>query len=80
MAEKVTVAEVLECAEDNEKVKFYKPTSPVHKVCSDLGSAEGPVACLITTDGKVTGQLQGLVTRFDVSRILKETSVEKSRP
>ncbi|WP_167346384.1 CBS domain-containing protein [Brevibacterium ravenspurgense] len=79
MAEKVTVAEVLECAENNEKVKFYKPTSPVHKVCSDLGSADGPVICLITTDGKETGQLQGLVTRFDVSRILKETSIDKRR-
>ncbi len=79
MAEKVTVAEILECAEENEKEKFYKPTTPVHEVCSDLGSADGPVACLITTDGKKTGQLQGLVTRFDVSRILKETSIENRR-
>ncbi|QPK81360.1 CBS domain-containing protein [Schaalia sp. ZJ405] len=75
LADGVTVATILDHAEATEREKFFKPTAPVYTVCNALSSGDGPVAALITTDGKETGELQGLVTRYDVSRILKATTL-----
>lgn len=70
--ENVTISEVIKFAEEYEQPKFVKPTEPAHKVC-DLLSSEQPLpAVLVTTDGRSTGALQGIVTRFDVPAILRK--------
>lgn len=75
IVENVKVSEVLENVEDHEKPHFVKPISSALKVCETLSKETAPPAVLVTTDGTDAGQLQGIVTRFDVARILREATV-----
>lgn len=70
--ENVTISEIIKCAEDYERPKFVKPIESAEKVCALLSSEELLPAVLITTDGRSTGELQGIVTRFDVPAILRK--------
>lgn len=74
--ENVTVSAITEFAEEHEHPQFFRPTHSAYKVC-DLLSSEKPVpAVLVTTDGKQTGELQGIVTRFDVPNILRQLTTK----
>lgn len=75
IVENVTVAEILEHTEQHEEPKFVGPTQSALKACETLSKENAPPAILVTTDGTRAGQLQGLVTRFDVARILREATV-----
>lgn len=75
IVEKVKVAEVLAHTEQHEEPKFIGPTQSALKVCETLSKETAPPAILVTTDGKSSGQLQGIVTRFDVARILRQATV-----
>lgn len=73
-----TVTDILPHAEAHEKAMFFKPSASAYKVCDKLsgGQPDTPIAALVTTDGTAAGQLQGLVTRFDVPRILRELTIK----
>ncbi|MDO5049390.1 MAG: CBS domain-containing protein [Actinomycetaceae bacterium] len=75
LAENVTVGQVLEFNEASDRASFFSPNTYAYAVCEKLSSSEGPAAALITTDGTKKGELRGLVTRYDVARILKETTL-----
>ena len=75
IVEDVKVSEIMEHVELHEQPKFVGPTQSALKVCETLSKVSSPPAVLITTDGKQSGQLQGIVTRFDVARILREAVV-----
>lgn len=75
IVESVKVAEILKHAEQHEEPKFVGPTQSALKVCDTLSKETAPPAILVTTDGKPSGQLQGIVTRFDVARILRTATV-----
>lgn len=75
IVEDVKVSEILEHVELHEQPKFLGPTQSALKVCETLSKVTSPPAVLITADGKQSGQLQGIVTRFDVARILREAVV-----
>lgn len=75
IVENVTVADILKHAEEHEEPKFVGPMQSALKVCETLAKETAPPAILVTTDGKPSGQLQGIVTRFDVARILREATV-----
>lgn len=75
LEEDVQVGEILRHVEEHERARFVKPTAPVLGVCEALSKETAPPALLVTTDGTVKGALQGLVTRFDVPRILREATV-----
>lgn len=68
----VKISDVLAFTEDHEEPKFVKPTESAYKVCEILSSDDPLPAVLITTDGLPSGQLQGIVTRFDVPTILRK--------
>lgn len=72
--ENVTVSDILEHAEQHEEAQFVGPTQSALKVCERLSKETAPPAILVTTDGTAAGQLQGIVTRFDVARILREAT------
>lgn len=75
IVENVKVAEILGHVEPHEKARFVAPTQSALKVCETLSKETAPPAILVTTDGTAAGQLQGIVTRFDVARILREATV-----
>lgn len=75
IVENVKVSEILVHTEQHEEPKFVGPTQSALKVCDTLSKETAPPAVLVTTDGKASGQLQGIVTRFDVARILREATV-----
>lgn len=75
IVENVKVAEVLAHTEQHEEAKFVGPTQSALKVCETLSKETAPPAILVTTDGRATGHLQGIVTRFDVARILRQATV-----
>lgn len=75
IADNVSVAQVLEYAEDHEMAKFVKPTTPVIDVCVILSREQSPPCVLITTDGSPKGDLQGILTRFDVVSINDQLSI-----
>lgn len=70
--ENITISEVIKFAEHYEQPKFVKPIESADKVCALLSSEELLPAVLVTTDGRSTGELQGIVTRFDVPAILRK--------
>lgn len=74
--ESVEVVQILDCSEDHERPLFVKPTEPALKACDTLSNESSPSALLVTTDGTSRGALQGIVTRFDVPRILKAITVK----
>lgn len=71
----VKIADVLKYVEDHERPRFVKPTESAYKVCDLLSNEEPLPAVLVTTDGGENGQLQGIVTRFDVPVILRKIAV-----
>ena len=75
IVENVKVSEILEHVEQHEVPKFVRPAQSALKVCETLSKETAPPAILVTTDGTAAGQLQGIVTRFDVARILREATV-----
>lgn len=75
IVEKVRVSEILAHVEAHEAPQFVKPIGSALKVCETLSKDTAPPAILVTTDGKASGQLQGIVTRFDVARILRQATV-----
>lgn len=75
IAENVKVSEILAHVEPHEAPRFVKPTGSALKVCETLSKDTAPPAILVTVDGTAAGQLQGIVTRFDVARILREATV-----
>lgn len=70
--ENVTISEIIKFAENHEDPKFVRPTESAYKVCELLSSEEILPAVLVTTDGGSNGELQGIVTRFDVPTILRK--------
>lgn len=70
--ENVTISEIIRFSEDHEQPRFVRPTTSAYKVCDLLSNEELLPAVLVTTDGKAGGQLQGIVTRFDVPTILRK--------
>lgn len=75
IVENVKVSEILAHVEPHEAPRFVRPTGAALKVCETLSKETAPPAILVTTDGTAAGQLQGIVTRFDVARILREATV-----
>lgn len=75
IVENVKVSEILEHTEQHESPRFVRPTQSALKVCETLSKETAPPAILVTTTGTEAGQLQGIVTRFDVARILREATV-----
>lgn len=75
IAENVTVSEILAHVEAHEAPRFVKPTGSALKVCETLSKDTAPPAILVTTDGTEAGPLKGIVTRFDVARILRQATV-----
>lgn len=75
LKENVQVGEVLQHSEEHERAQFEKPTASALRVCETLSKDSAPPAVLVTTDGTAAGQLQGLVTRFDVPRIVRQATV-----
>lgn len=78
--EKVVAQDILNCAEDYEVAEFVAPTMLASKACHRLTAEEAPVALLVTTDGRPSGTIQGILTRFDVPRILQQLTVQFPRP
>lgn len=75
IVENVKVSEILEHVEQHEVPRFVRPAQSALKVCEILSKETAPPAVLVTTDGTAAGQLQGIVTRFDVAGILREATV-----
>lgn len=75
IADNITVAQVLEHAEEHERAEFVKPTKPAIDVCGILSRGQAPPCVLITTDGSSEGELQGILTRFDVVSINEQLSI-----
>lgn len=75
IVENVKVDEILKHVEAHETPHFVKPTQSALKVCESLSKETAPPAILVTTDGSPAGQLQGIVTRFDVARIVHKAIV-----
>lgn len=75
LKENVAVSEILDHCEAHERAEFEKPTAPALKACEDLSRETSPSVLLVTTDGTSAGQLQGLVTKFDIPRILRRVTV-----
>lgn len=75
IVENVKVSEILEHVEQHEMPEFVGPNKSALKVCETLSKETAPPAILVTTDGTAAGQLQGIVTRFDVAGILREATV-----
>lgn len=74
--ENLSVSVIVDFAEDFEKPKFVKGTESAGRVCSYLSQENSLPAVLVTTDGTENGQLQGIVTRFDVPNILREITTK----
>ncbi|WP_324652699.1 CBS domain-containing protein [Georgenia sp. H159] len=75
LAEDVTVAKLIEHAEEHEQAAFVKPTVPALRAAQRMLNPTAPPALLISTDGTEAGQLQGIFTRFEVAAVLKEVTV-----
>lgn len=80
IGENVVVQDILDCAEHHEVAEFVAPTMLASKACHRLTADEAPVALLVTTDGRPSGAIQGILTRFDVPRILQPLRVQFPRP
>lgn len=70
--ENVTISEVVEFIEDHEQPQFVRPTKSAYEVCDLFTDEELLPAVLVTTDGKSSGELQGIVTRSDIPTILQK--------
>lgn len=75
--ENVTIEQVSAFAERHEAPEFVRPTTPAYDVLDKFARKDVLTAVLITTNGKPTGELQGLVTRFDVANILRKLPSDK---
>lgn len=75
IVENVKVSEILDHVEPHETAQFIAPTQSALRGCDTLSKETAPPAILVTTDGTAAGQLQGIVTRFDVARILRKATV-----
>lgn len=73
--EQPVVKTIIDAAEEHEYAKFVKPTASALKCCDTLMAPSGPLALLVTSDGTERGELQGIVTRFDVNRIQQKATV-----
>ncbi|WP_169925960.1 CBS domain-containing protein [Serinibacter salmoneus] len=69
-----TVAEVRAYAEQQDRAETTSPNTLARKACNRLSASDAPAALLVTTNGKESGQLQGILTRFDVPRVLAALS------
>lgn len=76
MQESPTIADVLLFNEHSDTARFGKPTETALRVCDWLSGEKAPHAVLVTTDGTPRGQLQGIVTRFDVPGILRAVTID----
>lgn len=74
--ESPTIADVLRFNEASDAARFGKPTETALRVCDWLSGDDAPHAVLVTTDGTARGQLQGIVTRFDVPSILRAVTID----
>lgn len=70
-----TVADVRQWGESHDVAKTVQPTLTARKACNLLTSAEGPTALIVTSDGKQTGTIAGILTRFDVPVMLAKLDV-----
>lgn len=70
--ENVTIEQVSAFAEKHEAPEFVGPNTPAYDVLDKFARDDILTTVLVTTDGKPTGKLQGLVTRFDIANILRE--------
>lgn len=75
ISDDVTVGQVLDAGEKMDEAMFVHVRSSAYEVCEKLSSSDSKPVALMTTDGKVSGELQGLVSRYDVSAILKKITV-----
>lgn len=76
LEEDVTISQIIAFSENYEQPYFVKPTESAYKVCDRLSGEEPVPAVLITTDGRSSGDLQGIVTRFDVPTIFRKITVD----
>ncbi|CAM4042747.1 CBS domain-containing protein [Helcobacillus massiliensis] len=77
-APSATVADVLKCAEEHERPIFRKPTASPLEACEDMAKSDASRPILVTTDGTDRGALQGIVTSFEIPRILHTLSFSLS--
>lgn len=75
MDDDVTVNDVRSFAESHDVAETVRPAYAAQKACNRLTEANGPTALIITTDGEPTGEIQGILTRFDVPEITRALTV-----
>lgn len=67
--EKITVKDILPFSEAFEGAEFIAPYTDALQASGKLQSNNAPPALLVTTTGKQSGELQGILTRHDVWKI-----------